>query len=69
MTHVIAAVVKRFYYIYVEDDDCNLTEEQAVAMAKEQLAENGYAELSEQDGMFYESDDLIHIHYDHDLYL
>ena len=44
-----------------------MTEEQAVAQAKEQLEENGYEELSEQNGMYYEPDDLIHISYDHDL--
>lgn len=65
--HVIEVEVRRFYKVYVEDENDTLTEAEAEQQARKQLEENGMDALSpdlelEND---FEMDDVLDLSYDY----
>lgn len=69
-THVIEAVIRRFYEVYVEDENDTMTEAEAKQRAMKQLEENGMDALSpdlelEND---FEMDDVLDLSYDYPIF-
>lgn len=69
-THVIEAVIRRFYKVYVEDENDTMTEAEAKQRAMKQLEENGMDALSpdlelEND---FEMDDVLDLSYDYPIF-
>lgn len=46
-THVIEAVIRRFYKVYVEDENDTMTEAEAKQRARKQIEEDGEAAITE----------------------
>ena len=66
-THVIEVEVRRFYKVYVDDENDTMTEAEAEQQARKQLEENGMDALSpdlelEND---FEMDDVLDFSYDY----
>ena len=69
-THVIEVEVRRFYKVYVEDENDTLTEAEAKQQAMKQLEESGMDALSpdlelEND---FEMDDVLDLSYDYPIF-
>lgn len=65
-THVIEVVVRRFYKVYVEDENDVLSEKEAEQMAREQIEADGEAALSEDIELNeVERQDILALHYDY----
>lgn len=64
MIRVVSAVVERFYKVYVEDENDDMTDTQILAKAKEMILEN---EMDLDDELDIESDDIRHMEYLYDL--
>lgn len=46
-THVIEAVIRRFYKVYVEDENDTMTSAEAKQQARKQIEEDGEAAITE----------------------
>lgn len=66
MTHVIELEIKRFYTVYVEDEDGNMTEEGMIQEAKRQAVDDEN-NLTLTDGMEIEMDDIVWAEYQYDI--
>lgn len=65
-THVIEVEVRRFYKVYVEDENDVLSEKEAEQMAREQIEADGQAALSEDIELNeVEQQDILALHYDY----
>ena len=67
-THVIEVEVRRFYKVYVEDENDALSEKEAEQLARKQIEEDGEAALSEDIELNeVEQQDILALHYDYPL--
>lgn len=66
MTHIVELVIKRFYRVYVEDEDNSMTEAQIIENAKRQAVEDEN-NLTPSDGMDIEPDDIVAAEYQDDI--
>lgn len=65
-THVVEVEVRRFYKVYVEDENDVLSEKEAERMAREQIEADGEAALSEDIELNeVEQQDILALHYDY----
>lgn len=65
-THVIEVEVRRFYKVYVEDENNVLSEKQAEQLARKQIEEDGQAALSEDIELNeVEQQDILALYYDY----
>lgn len=64
MIRVVSTVVERFYKVYVEDENDDMTDTQILAKAKEMILEN---EMDLDDELDIEPDDIRHMEYLYDL--
>lgn len=65
-THVIEVEVRRFYKVYVEDENDVLSEKEAEQLAREQIEADGEAALSEDIELNeVERQDILALYYDY----
>lgn len=65
-THVIEVEVRRFYKVYVEDENDVLSEKEAEQLAREQIEADGEAALSEDIELNeVGQQDILALHYDY----
>ena len=65
-THVIEVEVRRFYKVYVEDENDTLTETEAKQQAMKQIEEDGEAALTEDIELNeVEPQDILALRYDY----
>lgn len=65
-THVIEVEVRRFYKVYVEDENDVLSEKEAEQLAREQIEADGEAALSEDIELNeVEKQDILALYYDY----
>lgn len=65
-THVVEVEVRRFYKVYVEDENDVLSEKEAEQLAREQIEEDGKAALSEDIELNeIEQQDILALYYDY----
>lgn len=63
-THVIEAVIRRFYKVYVEDENDTMTSAEAKQQARKQIEEDGEAALTEDIELNeVEPQDILALHY------
>lgn len=46
MVHVISATVRRYYRCYVEDEDCRMTDKEALQAAAQMISEDASSALT-----------------------
>jgi len=63
MTHVVEVEVKRFYKVYVEDEENVLTDAQVEAAARKMIAEDGINAMDEDEEMEFEVEDVECVRY------
>lgn len=66
MTHAVELIIKRFYRVYVEDEDDSMTEAQIIDAAKRQAVESE-DNLSLSEEMEIEPDDIVAAEYQYDI--
>lgn len=65
-THVIEVEVRRFYKVYVDDENDVLSEKEAEQLAREQIETDGEAVLSEDIELNeVEKQDILALYYDY----
>lgn len=65
-THVIEVAIRRFYKVYVEDENDTMTEAEAEQQAMKQIEEDGEAALTEDIELNeVEPQDILALRYDY----
>lgn len=65
-THVIEVEIRRFYKVYVDDENDVLSEKEAEQLAREQIETDGEAVLSEDIELNeVEKQDILALYYDY----
>ena len=65
-THVIEVEIRRFYKVYVDDENDVLSEKEAEQLAREQIETDGEAALSEDIELNeVEKQDILALYYDY----
>lgn len=65
-THVIEVEIRRFYRVYVDDENDVLSEKEAEQLAREQIETDGEAALSEDIELNeVERQDILALYYDY----
>lgn len=66
MVRVVEATIKRFYKVFVDDKNGNMTDEQILAKAKEMILEDE-ANFELDSELEVEEQDILHLSYLYDL--
>lgn len=59
MTHAINAAIIRYYRVYVEDEECSMTDAEVEQKAREMILEEQDNVLYEDEKLEIEPDDII----------
>lgn len=63
MTHAINAAIIRYYRVYVEDEECSMTDAEVEQKAREMILEEQDNVLCEDEELEIELDDIISMQY------
>lgn len=65
MTHVVTVEIRRFYRVYVEDENNSLTGSEITDKAKEGVLEHQDAVLTDDPDLEIEPQDILHVEYEY----
>jgi len=65
MTHVVTVEIRRFYRVYVEDENNSLTGSEITDKAKEEVLEHQDAVLTDDLDLEIEPQDILHVEYEY----
>ena len=65
MTHVVTVEIRRFYRVYVEDENNSLTGSEITDKAKEEVLEHQDAVLTDDPDLEIEPQDILHVEYEY----
>ena len=65
MTHVVTVEIRRFYRVYVEDENNSLTGSEITDKAKEEVLEHQDAVLTDDLDLEIEPQDILHVDYEY----
>lgn len=68
-THVIEVEIRRFYKVYVDDENDTMTEAEAEQQARKQIEEDGEDAITEDIELNeVEPQDILALHYDYPIF-
>ena len=65
MTHVVTVEIRRFYRVYVEDENNSLTGSEITDKAKEEVLEHQDAVLTDDLDLEIEPQEILHVEYEY----
>ena len=63
MTHAVNVAIIRYYKVYVEDEECSMTDVEVEQKAREMILEEQDNALCEDEELEIEPDDIISMQY------
>lgn len=65
--HVVTIYAKRFYHVYVEDDPWQMSDDEIIAKAKENLLQAADPDIMLDQELPMEAEDILGADYEYDL--
>ena len=63
MTHVVNVAIIRYYRVYVEDEECSMTDVEVEQKAREMILEEQNGALCKDEELEIEPDDIVFVRY------